>query len=71
METLLTLRKSVGNSEKIHLLFFYKTSASSTSLSFVKSMIDIHLTIILFNFINLCDLIFIFYSCLVFRDFLC
>ena len=39
METLLTLRKSVGNSEKIHLLFFYKTLASSTSLSFVKSMI--------------------------------
>ena len=39
METLLTLRKSVGNGEKIHLLFFYKTSASSTSLRFVKSMI--------------------------------
>ena len=40
METLLTLRKLVGNGENIHLLFFlYLTLASSTSLSFVKSMI--------------------------------
>ena len=71
METLLTVRKSVGNGENIHLLFFYTTSARSTSLSFVKSLIRYTPNYYFIQFINLCDLIFIFYSCLVFRDFLC